>query len=72
MRRTFTELRKIMGDKEERFTTSNCKNGDEPLSRDEVRVKSELLKEFSVQVRVHHESVLSPLIFVIAVDLIAK
>ena len=63
-----------MGDKKERFTRSNCASGDELLSRakTKVRMGSELSEECLVQVGVHQGSVLSPLLFAIAVDVILE
>ena len=64
-----------VGNEKERFARSNCKSGDEPLSRDKNEsdeVGSELSEEFLVQVGVHQGSVLSPLLFAIAVDLISE
>ena len=41
-------------------------------AKTEVRVGSELFEEFSVQVGVHQGSLLSPLLFAIAVDVISE
>ena len=68
--------RKVMewGMRKKGNTRSNHKSSDESLSRskNEVRVGSELSQEFLVQVGVHQESVLSPLLFTIAVDVISE
>ena len=63
-----------VGNKKERFIRSNCKSGDDPLSwgKNKVRVGSELSEEFSVQAGVHKGSVLSPLLFAIAADVISE
>ena len=60
-----------MGNKKEKFTRSNCKSGNEPLSwgKMKIQVGSE---EFLVQVGVHQGSVLSPLLFAITVDVILE
>ena len=63
-----------MGDEKKSFTRSNCKSGDEPLygAKTKVRVGYELPETFSVQVGINQGSVLSPLLFAIAVDVITK
>ena len=63
-----------MGNEKEKFTRSNCKSGDEPLSggKTKVPVGYESCEEFLVQVGVHQGSVLSPLLFAIVVDVISE
>ena len=63
-----------MVDEKERFTRSNCKSGDESLhgAKTKVGVESELFEEHVVQVGVHRGSVLSPLLFAIAVDVVME
>ena len=61
-----------MGNETERFVGSNCRSGDEPLSRGKNERGSELSEEFLVQVGVHLGYVLSPLVFAIVVDVILE
>ena len=62
-----------MGNEKERFTRSNC---DEMSlhhgTKTKVRVGPESCEEFLVQAGVRQGSVLSPLLFAIAVDVITE
>ena len=63
-----------MGDEKERFARYNRKSGVSLYhgAKTKVQVGSELSQKFLIQVGVYQESVLSPLLFAIAVDVISE
>ena len=61
-----------MGNEEEKFIRSNCRNGDDHEPKTKAVVGSELSEKHLVHVCAHQGFVLSPLLFAVAVNVITE